>query len=56
MHRGAIQLHHISTDEKIADILTKDLTKGKFLVFREKLGLMDVPLPDKGHFLSRKLS
>jgi len=41
---GPMIIHHISTDEKIEEILTKDLLKGKFLVFREKLGLIDVTL------------
>lgn len=31
----AVRLHHISTDKHIADILIKDLSNGKFLVFRE---------------------
>ena len=48
VQRGAVRLHQISTDEQIANILTKALPKGKFLVFREQLGLMDVALPDKG--------
>lgn len=48
VQRGVVRLHHISTDEQIADILTKALPKGKFLVFREQLGLMDVAPPDKG--------
>ena len=35
VHRGAIRLHHIGTDEQVADILTKPLGKVKFLAFRE---------------------
>eukprot|EP00253_Pinus_taeda_P027607 PITA_27607 len=35
VQRGAIRLHHIGTDEQVADILTKPLGKVKFLVFRE---------------------
>jgi len=48
VQRGVVRLHHISTDEKIVGILTKALQKGKFLVFRGKLGLMDVAPLDKG--------
>lgn len=48
VHRGAVRLRHVSNDEKIADILTKDLLKEKFLVFREQLGLIDVTLLGKG--------
>ena len=46
--RGVVRLHHISTNEYIANILTKALPKRKFLVFREQLGLMDVAPLDKG--------
>jgi len=49
VQRGFIRLHHISTDEKIADILTEALSKGKFLVFIEHLGLMDVNPLNEGH-------
>lgn len=47
--RGATRLHHILTDEKIAYIVTMGLLKGKFLFFKEQLGLMDVTPPDKGN-------
>lgn len=40
VQRGYVGFHHISTNEKIVDILTKPFLKGKFLVFREQLGLM----------------
>jgi len=49
VQRGVVQLHHISTNEQIANIITKALSKGKFLVLRENIGLRDVPLLDKGH-------
>eukprot|EP00253_Pinus_taeda_P001493 PITA_01493 len=49
VQRGAVRLHHISIDDQIADILTKLLPKGKFLDFREQLGLMDVTLSGSGH-------
>ena len=45
VHRGAVRLHHIVTNDQIVHILTKHLSKGKFLVFREQLGLTDVTLP-----------
>lgn len=48
MHRGALRLHHI------ADILTQASPKGKFLVFREQVGLMDVTLQSKGPSRSSK--
>eukprot|EP00253_Pinus_taeda_P031254 PITA_31254 len=49
VQRGAVRLHHISIDEQIVDILTKPLPKGKFLVFREQLGLVDMTFPRRGH-------
>lgn len=47
VQRGVVRLHHISIDEQITNIPTKALPKGKFLVFRERLGLMDVTLLGK---------
>jgi hypothetical protein len=38
--RGDVKLQYISTDEQIADILTKALLKGKFVFFRDKLGVV----------------
>ena len=43
VQRGVVRLHHIGTDQQVADILTKPLGKVKFLTFREKLGIMDRP-------------
>eukprot|EP00253_Pinus_taeda_P001847 PITA_01847 len=43
VQRGAIRLQHISTDEQVADILTKPLGKVKFLTFRERLGVVQRP-------------
>jgi len=42
VHRGVVRLHHISTNKQIVDIFTKELPKRNFLVFIEKLVLMDV--------------
>jgi hypothetical protein len=40
VQRGAMQLHYISNDEQIADILTKALPRGKHVYFRDKMGLV----------------
>jgi hypothetical protein len=40
VQKGAVKLQYISTDEQIADILTKPLSKVKFEYFRDKLGVM----------------
>ena len=41
VQRGTLKLHHIRTDEQIADILTKPLTTTKFVFFRDKLGMAE---------------
>jgi hypothetical protein len=40
VQRGVVQLQYISTDEKVADILTKALSRGKDVYFRDKMGLV----------------
>jgi hypothetical protein len=35
-----MQLQYISTDDQIADILTKALPRGKHVYFRDKMGLL----------------
>jgi hypothetical protein len=40
IQKGAVKLQYISTDEQVADILTKPLVKGKFVFFRDKLGVV----------------
>jgi hypothetical protein len=38
---GAVKLQYVSTDEQVADILTKPLSRMKFVYFREKLGVVE---------------
>jgi hypothetical protein len=40
VQKGVVKLQHISTDEQIANILTKPLSRAKFVYFRDKLGMM----------------
>jgi hypothetical protein len=40
VQRGVVELWYISTDEQIADILTKPLSRVKYEYFRDKLGVM----------------
>ena len=40
VQRGAIKLEYISTEDQIADILTKPLSRVKFEHFRDKLGIV----------------
>lgn len=39
---GQIALQHVSTDQQVADGLTKPLPKDKFVLFRDTIGLEDV--------------
>ena len=48
VQRRAVALQYISTDEQVADILTKSLGRGKFIHFRDKLGVV------KNNFLSKR--
>jgi hypothetical protein len=40
VQRGALKLQYISTDERVADLLTKRLSRIKFEYFQEKLGIV----------------
>ena len=48
VQRGAMTLQYISTNEQVADILTKSLGRGKFVFFRDKLGVV------KNNFLGKR--
>jgi hypothetical protein len=45
---GAIKLQYVSTNEHVADVLTKPLSCVKFEHFRDKLGIVRNDLPRKG--------
>ena len=40
VQRGVVELRYISTDEQVVDILTKSLGRGKFIHFRDNLGVV----------------
>ena len=48
VQRGVVALRYISTDEQVADILAKCLGIGKFIHFRDKLGVV------KSNFLGKR--
>ena len=48
VQRGAIKLEYISTEDQVADILTKPLSRVKFEYFRDKLGIVQKDPPRKG--------
>ena len=43
-----MELQYISIDEQVADILTKSLWQGKFVFFKDKLGVV------KNNFLGKR--
>jgi hypothetical protein len=40
VQKGTVKLQYVPTGEQVADILTKALMKGKFVFFRDKLGVV----------------
>jgi hypothetical protein len=42
VQKGEVNLQYISTDEQTTDILTKPLSRMKFVHFRDKLGLVEI--------------
>ena len=40
VEKGDVKLRYVATDEKVADVLTKSLSKVKFEYFRDKLGVV----------------
>jgi hypothetical protein len=40
VQRGAVQLQYVSTNDQVANILTKALPRGKHVYFRDKMGLV----------------
>ena len=51
---GEVKLQYFVTDEQIADVLTKPLTKVKFEYFRKKLGVLQIEVPSKGKWWVRE--
>ena len=40
IHKGAIKLQYVTTDEQVVDVLTKPLSRVKFEYFCDKLGVV----------------
>ena len=47
VQRGAVKLHYMEIEDKIADVLAKPLERVKFEYFREKLGVLQIKVPSK---------
>ena len=41
VQRRVVELRYVSTNEQIADVLTKPLGRGKFVYFRDKLEVVE---------------
>ena len=48
IQKGALKLQYVSTNEQVADVLTKPLSRIKFEYFWDKLGVVWKDLPRKG--------
>jgi len=40
IQKGQVKLEYVSTNEQVVEIQTKPLVKGKFMLFRDKLGVV----------------
>ena len=49
VHRGAVKLQYVATDNQIDNFLTNPLARVKFDYFREKLGVLQIEVPSKGN-------
>ena len=47
MQRGAVKLQYVAIEEQIANVLTKPLARVKFEYFRERLGVIQIEIPQK---------
>ena len=45
---GVVKLQYVATDDRIANVLTKQLARVKFEYFRENLGVLQIKVPSKG--------
>jgi hypothetical protein len=48
VQRGVVKLQYVGTDDLVANVLTKPLSRVKFEYFRDKLGVVRKDLPRKG--------
>ena len=48
VQKEVVKLQYVSTDEQVADVLTKSLSRVKFEHFRDKLGGVRKDFPRKG--------
>ena len=44
---GAMNVQYVATNEQIVDVLTNPLARVKFEYFRERLGVIQIEIPQK---------
>jgi hypothetical protein len=47
VHKGVVKRQYVATDEQIENVLTKPLSRVKFVYFRDKLGMVQKEFPSK---------
>jgi hypothetical protein len=47
VQKGAVKLQYITIDEQIEDVLTKPLSRVKFVYFRDNIGVVQKDVPSK---------
>ena len=47
VQKGAIKIQYVSTNEQVADVLIKPLSRVKFEYFHDKLGVVQKDFPHK---------
>ena len=47
VEKGVVKLQYVATDEQVADVLTKPLSKVKLEYFRDKRGVVQKDAPRK---------
>jgi hypothetical protein len=45
VQKGAVELKYVTTNEHIVEVLTKPLSRVKFVYFRDKLGVVHKDFP-----------
>ena len=48
VQKGVVKLEYISTNEEVANVLTKSLPRGKHVFFRDKMGVVKNTFLGKG--------
>jgi hypothetical protein len=48
VQRGVVKLQYVGIDEQVADVLTKPLSRVKFVYFQDKIGVVLKDLPRNG--------